>query len=524
MDELIINLSFEDQVNKRIASNKDLNELIVQLKPKIALNYPANPLLGEINKELFLKAAAARNNLELKKMEQDQNDVNWLNYLRTKTAEEYLSIVPQIEALINNYFLQKLEGEYDKVKNNVYALTSYLSNLEESKNFLEANPNNYFSSKYTGVNLSNTFKNLHKGNFYVVINKAKVQQQENLNRMKKIEDEFQSEDEVRYDSFDSNSNNWSLVDDQYALSKLDNGKFNFENKFGGSYTILSDLVLPSNNTRFYISVSTKWVSGIDNNSINVVWGAKNGESTYYSFGISANGSYRHMRSERGGLTDIITWTYSDKINLRGENILTVKRNAEKIEFYINYYKVNDTNFSEFFGDKIGMTIHGKQSVDYDDFKLKYNLLEIEEDHENEPETAGDELLVQNNVQEEVPNKNGPGPGVKDIDGNNYKTVYIGTQEWMAENLKTSKYSDGTAIPNVIDNNQWSKLTIGAWSYYNNDAVNNTKYGKLYNWYTVNPTTNENKNVCPTGWHVPTDADWTVLTDYLGGNVQAGENM
>jgi uncharacterized protein (TIGR02145 family) len=120
--------------------------------------------------------------------------------------------------------------------------------------------------------------------------------------------------------------------------------------------------------------------------------------------------------------------------------------------------------------------------------------------------------------------NGYGPNISDNDGNTYKTVYIGTQQWMAENLKTAKYKDGTAIPYVTDNTEWQNNTTGAWSYYNNDAANNTKYGKLYNWYAVSPTTNGNKNVCPTGWHVPTDAEWTVLIDYLGGETFAEGKM
>jgi uncharacterized protein (TIGR02145 family) len=119
---------------------------------------------------------------------------------------------------------------------------------------------------------------------------------------------------------------------------------------------------------------------------------------------------------------------------------------------------------------------------------------------------------------------GYGPTIKDVDGNEYKTVYIGTQQWMGENLKTSKYSDGTPIPNVIDNTQWSNNTTGAWCYYNNDALNNDKYGKLYNWYAVSPTTNGNKNVCPTGWHVPTDGEWILLTDSLGGANLAGGKL
>ena len=110
-----------------------------------------------------------------------------------------------------------------------------------------------------------------------------------------------------------------------------------------------------------------------------------------------------------------------------------------------------------------------------------------------------------------------GDCIKDIDGNSYKTVTIGTQTWMGENLKVSKYNDGTAISNLTDNTQWQNNTTGAWSYYNNDVANNAKYGKLYNWYAVSKTSNGNKNVCPTGWHVPTNAEWAVLTYYLGNN-------
>jgi uncharacterized protein (TIGR02145 family) len=118
---------------------------------------------------------------------------------------------------------------------------------------------------------------------------------------------------------------------------------------------------------------------------------------------------------------------------------------------------------------------------------------------------------------------GYGPNIT-YNGNTYKTVYIGTQQWMAENLKTAKYNDGTSILNVKDNTQWSRLEKGAWSYYNNDETKNVKYGKLYNWYAVSPTTNGNKNVCPTGWHVPTDDEWSVLIDYLGGESVAGGKM
>ena len=102
--------------------------------------------------------------------------------------------------------------------------------------------------------------------------------------------------------------------------------------------------------------------------------------------------------------------------------------------------------------------------------------------------------------------------VTDIDGNTYKTVTIGTQTWMAENLKVTKYNDGIAIPNVTDNTAWGELTTGALCDYDNTPSNSETYGKLYNWYAVNTG-----KLCPTGWHVPSDAEWTTLENYLIAN-------
>jgi uncharacterized protein (TIGR02145 family) len=108
------------------------------------------------------------------------------------------------------------------------------------------------------------------------------------------------------------------------------------------------------------------------------------------------------------------------------------------------------------------------------------------------------------------------PSITDADGNVYTSVTIGTQEWMTENLRTTKYSDGTSIPNVTGNTDWENLSTGAWCHYDNDNQYDTIYGKLYNWYAV-----ETGKLCPTGWHVPTDAEWTVLTDYLAGDGHNG---
>jgi uncharacterized protein (TIGR02145 family) len=113
------------------------------------------------------------------------------------------------------------------------------------------------------------------------------------------------------------------------------------------------------------------------------------------------------------------------------------------------------------------------------------------------------------------------PGeITDKDGNVYTSVIIGTQEWMAENLKTTKYNDGTDIPLVTDDHEWIELTTGAYCWYNNDAATyKTPYGALYNWYAVNTG-----KLCPTGWRVPTNAEWSQLTDFLGGDDIAGGKL
>jgi Fibrobacter succinogenes major domain (Fib_succ_major). len=110
--------------------------------------------------------------------------------------------------------------------------------------------------------------------------------------------------------------------------------------------------------------------------------------------------------------------------------------------------------------------------------------------------------------------------ISDIDGNVYKTITIGNQVWMKENLKTTKYNDGKAIPLVKDDMVWKELTTPAFCWNNNDeTANKNKYGALYNWYTVN--TNK---LCPRGWHVPANAEWTILTTYLGGESVAGGKL
>jgi len=110
--------------------------------------------------------------------------------------------------------------------------------------------------------------------------------------------------------------------------------------------------------------------------------------------------------------------------------------------------------------------------------------------------------------------------VTDIDGNVYDVVEIGTQTWMVQNLKVTKYRNGDAIQNISDNNEWMNSTTGAYCNQNNWSENSDTYGRLYNWFVVN----DSRNVCPDGWHIPTDTEWNTLIDYLGGEEIAGGKL
>ena len=105
--------------------------------------------------------------------------------------------------------------------------------------------------------------------------------------------------------------------------------------------------------------------------------------------------------------------------------------------------------------------------------------------------------------------------VIDIDGNVYTTIKIGKQIWTVENLKVTRYSDGTTIPMITNYKKWSTLKSPAYCWYENDSTNKDKYGALYNWYAVN-----NNSLAPKGWHVPCIADWDTLVNFL---IQNGYN-
>lgn len=107
----------------------------------------------------------------------------------------------------------------------------------------------------------------------------------------------------------------------------------------------------------------------------------------------------------------------------------------------------------------------------------------------------------------------------DIEGNTYRSIIIGNQIWMVDNLTTTKFNDGTNIPCVKDAGLWDNLTAPACCWQNNDTARKVTYGVLYNWYTVNTG-----NLCPKGWHVPGDEEWDELISFLGGESVAGGKL
>jgi len=108
----------------------------------------------------------------------------------------------------------------------------------------------------------------------------------------------------------------------------------------------------------------------------------------------------------------------------------------------------------------------------------------------------------------------------DASTTNLNNIKIGTQTWTTKNLDVTTYRNGDAIPQVQDATAWSNLRTGAWCYYENNTANGSSYGKLYNWYAVN----DPRGIAPKGYHIPTDNEWTILTENLGGESEAGTKM
>ena len=129
------------------------------------------------------------------------------------------------------------------------------------------------------------------------------------------------------------------------------------------------------------------------------------------------------------------------------------------------------------------------------------------------------LFAFNSCKESDITDNDVSDTVTDIDGNIYHTVTIGTQVWMVENLKTTKYKNGDPIPNVTDDANWNNLTSGAYCNYANNTAIGEKYGRLYNWWVIS----DSRGIAPKGWRIPSYADWSTLYDYVSANIGTSLN-
>jgi uncharacterized protein (TIGR02145 family) len=150
--------------------------------------------------------------------------------------------------------------------------------------------------------------------------------------------------------------------------------------------------------------------------------------------------------------------------------------------------------------------------------------------ENERENQGNldqqaeaDLQQERQAEQERQLKAKESGNLSDIQGNQYQTIRIGDQVWMAENLNVDRFRNGDRIPEAKTDEEWKRAGEKgepAWSYYDNDPANSVRYGKLYNWFAVT----DPRGLAPRGWHIPSDPEWTALTDYLGGEDAAGSRM
>jgi uncharacterized protein (TIGR02145 family) len=218
------------------------------------------------------------------------------------------------------------------------------------------------------------------------------------------------------------------------------------------------------------------------------------------------------------------WGYGEKTFTSGLKYYGEWINNEMTGTGIYYFTNGDKYEGEFVKDKItGFGVltraNGDRSTGYfvenkiimlTDKQIANNTQSITNNN-NQNETKTNKNLERTSLG----NVSSTNSIAKDADGKVYKSVIIGNQSWMAENLNTSKFRNGDPIPEVKTDEEWAKaLKEGrpAWSYYDNDQKKGAKYGKLYNWYAVN----DPRGLAPIGWHIPTDNEWTALTDYLGG--------
>jgi uncharacterized protein (TIGR02145 family) len=558
ISQLYYNVNLVETANQYISGKPDIESFIISIRSRVKDNPSKNPLDGEMSKQLFLDVTAIRNKIVLAKMK--DCDQCLLSYLKTKKEEEFLSIVPEIEKIINSYYFKRFT---DRINNNhkdaelvIGGYNMYIETLKTELQTLNSNPTQFLIKEYGFSGFSTKFieerKVLCNQTIQLAIQKKEEYIIAEMNRNAiKISKEIISENNYglkdqlteceefitkyqRYNSYDSYGKIRKRKEDIIAYLNALNNAINKEKEFNSIHqyeNVIKEtfennnklewtenenenlLVKLNNNTlkiyskkslninsicrfkltpgedleinEFLLSTSTEWKSGSDNDNFGIIFGAQ-GILNYYCFGISANGNYNLCKFTNGSYTNLIALKPSTEIKQKGKNVISVIKNRETIELYINYIKVDNIILTDFFGEEIGLNVSGNQEVEFKDYVVSYNLSKI---------------------YKEI--KYGAGPIIKDIDGNSYKTTYIGTDHWIAENLNVSKFRNGELIPQAKSAEEWDNAydqKKPCWCYLNFNATNGKIFGKLYNWYAVN----DSRGLAPDGWHVASSNDYSEL--------------
>ncbi len=560
MNQLLYNLTLEETIKEYISGKQGIESFINTIRPLVKENASKNPLDGEISKQLFLQLADTRNKIILENMRTTRNDKR-IYFLKNNIQEEYQSIIPDLEKMINESDFNSITNQINKIntyeKDLIYqGYNGTIESLKKELNELNTDPKQYLKTTFDFTGFSNSFiverKNLYNQNIQLAIQKKEEYIISEMNKkarfiskeaVSNIEYTLKSQLEEcesflnKYQKYSSHESYNLIIKRKEAINSNINSLINASNKkneFNRTHvynqviednfadwqplqwkenenenysikTINGKLIINSKNNRvvnsicqlkltpgedkeinaFALSTSTEWQQGTENNSFGIIFGAQ-GISNCYSFGINANGSYALWRYTDGNYTYSIDWKPSTEINKKGKNVLTIVKNNETIELYINYAKVDTFIITDFFGEEVGLNVSGIQEIGFDDYSISYTATEKYRE-----------------------SKFGVGLNINDIDGKTYKTIHIGKDLWTSENLNTNKFRNGEAIPQAKSKEEWEDASNNGtpcWCYLNFNPANGKIYGKLYNWHAVN----DSRGLAPEGWHIATAKDYADL--------------
>ena len=173
LNKLKYNFNLESTMSTYKKRPEDIDDFLKEIKPRVKTNASLNPLDGEVSVKSYMELAIVRNQKVLNVLKKETSDKNWINYLKNYKEEEYLSIVPDLERLINNYYFTKLENFFKTNESNSEGLEKFVSSIQQDKNLIESNALTYTQSKYGAVSFSNTFFEERKNNYNKLIIKSK---------------------------------------------------------------------------------------------------------------------------------------------------------------------------------------------------------------------------------------------------------------------------------------------------------------------------------------------------------------